>query len=59
MNDLNNTILLGASGTGTTLLLNELVNPLLATITGVLTILILVQKLYKEHKSMRNKDERA
>lgn len=59
MNDLNPTIILGASGTGTTLILNEMVNPVLATITGVLTVLILTQKLYKEYKAMRNKDEQS
>jgi predicted ATPase len=55
MNDLNPTIILGASGTGTTIILNELVNPVLATVTGVLTILILSQKLYVNWKIMREK----
>jgi predicted ATPase len=55
MNDLNPTIILGASGTGTTIILNELVNPALATITGVLTILILSQKLYANWKAMKDK----
>ena len=54
MNDLNPTIILGASGTGTTIILNELVNPALATITGVQTILILSQKLYANFKSMKD-----
>ena len=53
MNDLNSTIFLGASGTGTTIILNELVNPVLATITGVLTILILSQKLYANYRAMQ------
>ena len=53
MENLNPTIILGAGGTTTTIILNELVNPVLATITGVLTILILSNKLYsilKERK---------
>ena len=54
MNDLNPTIILGASGTGTTIILNEMVNPVLATITGVLTILILSQKLYANFKAMKD-----
>lgn len=55
MNDLNGTIFLGASGTGTTLILNELVNPILATITGILTIIILSQKLYSQYKDIKRK----
>ena len=54
MNDLNQTLILGASGTTTTIFLNELVNPVLATITGVLTIMILLQKLYREHKKIKS-----
>jgi hypothetical protein len=55
MNDLNPTIILGASGTGTTIILNEMVNPVLATITGILTILILSQKLYANYREMKTK----
>ena len=51
MNDLNATIMMGASGTTTTIVLNQYVNPILATITGILTILILSQKLYNNWKS--------
>lgn len=50
MNDLNTTIMMGAGGTTTTVILNQYVNPILATITAVLTILILSQKLYKNFK---------
>lgn len=55
MNDINPTLILGASGTGTTILLNELVNPALATVSAVLTILILLQKLYSNWKEMKGK----
>ena len=58
MNDLNATLYIGAGGTGTTIFLNELVNPVLATITGVLTILILSQKLYKNYKEMKDEGTR-
>ena len=55
MNDINPTLILGASGRGTTILLNELVNPALATVSAVLTILILLQKLYSNWKEMKGK----
>jgi predicted Co/Zn/Cd cation transporter (cation efflux family) len=54
MNDINSTILMGTGGTATTFLLNQYVNPMLATLTGVLTVLILVQKLIKEYKNIKD-----
>lgn len=56
MNDINATILMGTGGTATTFLLNQYVNPMLATLTGVLTVLILVQKLIKEYKNIKDVD---
>ena len=50
MSDINQTLIVGISGTTSTIFLNELVNPVLATITGVLTIIILGQKLYDRYK---------
>lgn len=45
---------MGTGGTATTFLLNQYVNPMLATLTGVLTVLILVQKLIKEYKNIKD-----
>lgn len=56
MNDINATIVMGTGGTATTFLLNQYVNPMLATLTGVLTVLILVQKLIKEYKNIKDVD---
>lgn len=50
MSDINQTLIVGISGTTSTIFLNELVNPVLATITGVLTIIILGQKLFDRYK---------
>jgi hypothetical protein len=50
MNDLNATVIMGAGGTTTTVILNQYVNPALATVTALLTILILSQKLYANWK---------
>lgn len=47
---------MGTGGTATTFLLNQYVNPMLATLTGVLTVLILVQKLIKEYKNIKDVD---